>query len=425
METNVRIAKLKEIRETAESYARKDIYYKNKNETMEVFQIPLDCLIFNLHNGRIATFVKTHEKEHGRIDAETEQGGKLIADFLWKSKVDRNKHTQEDIRQKGQLEYGIVTADGVVIDGNRRFMLLAKNAEENSDATEYFKAVILPDTLASNQKEIMRLETTYQMGVDDKVDYTSIQKYLKCRDLEDEEFSKKQIAKMMGETAQDIADYLKALVLIDEYLEYYGYAGMYRVLEEKGLEAQCLELNSCLSRYKNGRKLQGLDWIPKRADIDDVKNVCFDYMRAGFGVRDIRIIATPAKNKGFFTQKDIWHGFVAEHFDNVDSIKQDELHLDEWRQKNAGMSSVDIISARDKKFAKQAGSVLKENLGRKTRDLEDSKAKSEPLVLLKRAKKTMETIDTDVDGFKCDEVRKISHEIRKIAETFIKIVDKG
>lgn len=426
MDKKLRIAELKKIRKAGNTCGTKDIYYKDKNQTMGVFDIPLGCLIFNRHNGRIATFVKTYEKEHGSIDAETKQGKKLIAGFLWKSKEDRNKRTQKDLLQKGQLECGIVTADGVVIDGNRRFMLLEENAKKHSHPNPYFKAIILRDTLADNPKEIMCLETIYQMGVDSKVDYNPIQKYLKCRDLKCQGYSEAEIAGMMGEkSAADIEKYLSILALMDKYLKTCDCDGMYRILEVKKLEGHFVDLSNYLSRYKNERKIQGMNWSPDSPNIADMRDLYFDYMRTDFGVHEIRIIANPAKDKGFFTQDDIWESFAKVHFDTVEEVKDNEETFDEWRKNRPNTSGVDIIWARDNKFAKKVKGALKDNLRRKTRDFDDRKAKSQPLVLLQRAKKTLKNVDTSVESFRCEDVRIISHQIRKIVDDFIKKVDRG
>lgn len=423
MEASLRIEKLKEIVDKRKHYAQKELFYRNQPKTMDVYEIPLNCLIYNQYNGRIATFVKTHETQYGPIDATTPENEKLIEGFLWESKINRNKTTQDDLLKKGQLEYGIVTADGVVIDGNRRFMLLRRNAEKNNAATEYFKAVILDDTLESNPKEIMRLETTYQMGVDDKVDYNPIQKYLKCRDLKNKGFTEAEIAKMMGEKSAKIKEYLLILELMDEYLAKCGYEGMYRILETEKLEGHFTDLNNYLSRYKSGHKIQGMEWSPEKEDIDDVKNIYFDYIRADFGVHDIREIANPAKDKGVFTQKSLWKIFSDKHFSEMNDIKDKEESLQEMRDKIPNIDVIRLITARDKDFNKKADGKLKGNLRRTKNELEDQNKKDAPLELLQKAKKTLDAINTDVESFNCQEVKGVSHDIRKIVEKFIKIVD--
>ena len=386
MDRALRIEKLKEIVKTKTACARKDIHYKNEKKTMDVFDIPLECLIFNQYNGRIATFVKTYEKQHSPIDATTEEGRKRIADFLWKSKENRNKITLEDLKEKGQLEYGIVTADGVVIDGNRRFMLLEENRKKHKEAVAYFKAIILEDTLESDKKEIMKLETTYQMGVDDKVDYNPIQKYLKCHDLIEQGFSEDEIAKMMSEKPSEIKEYLSILKLMDEYLKEYGYDGMYRALETEKLEGHFVDLNNYLSRYRRG--VRGMDWVPNPEDIDELKRVYFGYMRSGSTVHEIRTIANPSRGKGIFPKRELWDCFAEKHFDIIENAGT-EKSLQEMREESPKIDVVDLISARDKKFKNKVDSKLKENRGLTERDLEDINSQNQPFELMQRAYRTL------------------------------------
>ena len=422
MESKLRIEKLEQIKR-GDSYASKDIYYGTESIQMNVYKIPLSYLIFNKHNGRIATFVKTYEKQYRPIDATTEEGKKLIADFLWESRVGKNKSTQRDIKEKGQQEYGIVTADGVVIDGNRRFMLLERNAKELNDATAYFKAVILDDTLENNPREIMRLETMYQMGVDDKVEYNAIQKYLKYKDLNDKGFSDSEIAKMMRENEKEIKSYARILTYMEEYLEENGYSGMYRILEEQKLEGQFYDLERYLETYVNGRKRQDMDWEPQKEDYGELKSIVFDYIRAGFPAQEIRNISNPAKDKSFFTKKDIWGSFSEDHFKEIDVIKNNEKPLEDLQKEAPTKPIPELISARDNDFKNEAAGKLRGNINQKIRNLEDQNAKDRPIELLERALKTLESVDYEVEGFDHEDIKKLSHEIRKKAEFFIKVVD--
>lgn len=184
MDATSREQKLRELTNSQKPIGTKQLVYKSeKADAHPVYLIPVEHLIFNQYNGRIGTFVKQYEKLHGPINASLPEGEKIIIDFLWDSKESRNKETLIDLEKKGQIEYGIVTKDGVIVDGNRRCMLLKKIAEKNHTSPTYFKAVILDETIESNPKEIRKLETTFQMGVDAKVDYNPIEKYLKCREL--------------------------------------------------------------------------------------------------------------------------------------------------------------------------------------------------------------------------------------------------
>jgi len=426
MDAKLRTQKIQELvdRKKADPYSSKELKYMGKVRKLPVYEIPVDLLIFNQYNGRIGTFVKTYEKQHGTIDATTKEGEALIVDFLWNSKINRNKETKQNIIDNGQLEFGIVTKDGVVIDGNRRCMLLKKIAEETKNTPTYFKAIILDETLQSNPKEIRKLETMYQMGVDEKVDYNAIEQYLKCSDLS-QDFSNEEIAKMMGKKPSDIKNYLEILTLMEEYLKVYGYEGMYTRLNEETVEGPFVDLRGYLDIQATGKGIRGRDWQPEKDDIDDLKNIYFDYIRAGFRTaHNIREIGNPAKGQGFFNHKRVWQDFVKRYDERIEPINEQEKSLEELRSERPGEEIEDIIRGRDNDWKSKVEPSMKENIGRTKRDLEDQKEANSPMELLERAKRTLLSVNTDVNTFRGQDVREVSRDIRKLAEGFIKIIDK-
>jgi hypothetical protein len=151
------------------------IRYKGEIKEFNAYKIPLEYLIYNKYNGRIGSSVKSYEKQYHEIDAENPKHKEIIEKFLWDSKVERNNTTEKNLVLNGQKRHGIVTADGVIIDGNRRAMLLNRiyanrdewQKENNVENCQYFISVILPED--ADPKEIQRLETTYQMGEDEKL----------------------------------------------------------------------------------------------------------------------------------------------------------------------------------------------------------------------------------------------------------------
>jgi hypothetical protein len=390
-------------------YSFKELNYKNTPCKLPVYEIPTEYLIFNQYNGRIGTYVKTYEKQNGTIDAETDEGEKIIYNFLLESKKKRNLETQKSIVANGQLEYGIVTKDGIIIDGNRRCMLLKKIAKENKQATSHFRAVILDDTLNNAPKEIRELETTYQMGVDEKVDYNAIEKYLKCKDLK-EDFSEEQIAKMMGEQPSDIKNYLTILELMDEYLKRLGCSEIYTRLDEETVEGPFVDLRGYLERQETGKNIHKRDWTPKKPDIDDLKKVYFDYIRAGFrtahGIRDI---GNPSKGKGIFNSKKIWDQFITDHFNSKKKVT--EKSLDAWRKEKPNLNITDLVRARDMDWEKQIKDDLKRNLNLSQRKVEDQEKSDSPVELLIKALNTLNAIDDTVPTFYSEEVLELVKEI--------------
>lgn len=75
------------------------------------------------------------------------------------------------------------------------------------------------------------------------------------------------------------------------------------------------------SGQSKGSKRQYINWEPKATDVDDLKNVVFDIIRAGFrggsGGKDYRKIFANAKD-GIFINKEIWREYSDNHFKNTD-----------------------------------------------------------------------------------------------------------
>lgn len=157
----------------------KRIRYCGEVKTFIEYEIPMDLIIYNVENGRIASLVKSYEREHSSLNPEKEEDAKQIAQFLYDSNDIANKKTKRNIVANGQLETGIITCDGVLVDGNRRVSLMRQIISDSSFSTserarcEKFRAIVLPED--ADKKEILRLETTFQMGADEKVGYNAIE----------------------------------------------------------------------------------------------------------------------------------------------------------------------------------------------------------------------------------------------------------
>ena len=425
MDAVSREQKLRELTDNHDPIGTKLLVYKGtKAESQDVYNIPVEYLIFNQYNGRIGTFVKQYVKLHGPINASTEEGEERIIDFLWESKTSRNKETLIDLEEKGQIEYGIVTRDGVIVDGNRRCMLLKKIAKKNHISPTYFKAVILDETIESNPKEIRKLETSFQMGVDAKVDYSPIEKYLKCRELTNDGFTEPEITKMMGAKAGEIPKFLAILKLMDEYLLSIdkNYDQMYRLLDEGEVEGPLHDLVGYLKSHGglDGRSSQGRDWQPDTTDIEDLKAAYFYSVRAGFGAHDLRVLANPSKGQGLFNYGELWKVHSENFFSDIEKITQEELSLDQLRQTHPEEEPEKIISGKEKDYRNKAEPLVKKLKGLAEETVKDQAEKDRPTELIERALRTLQQVDTTLETFEGHDVYQMCHEIRKLAEAFIK-----
>lgn len=393
--------------------------YQGETKRVHVYRIPLEILVYNKYNGRISSRVKAYERLNHELNAENDEDRALIERLLWESKVERNKKTMEDLVENGQMRHGIVTADGVIIDGNRRASLLNRAYRERDkhkwspvdvEKCRYFNAIILPQD--AGPRDIQQLETTYQMGEDDKLDYNPIEKYLKVRDLTEVGFDVDEIAKMMNEGTADVRRWQRTLVLMDEYLETLGYEDMYPMLDR--VEDQFLSLSKGLKDWQDRSVLAKANWEYTDADIDDLKLIAFDYIRYEQEGKEFRRICKPSKEGSIFQDESIWESFRDTHFETMDALE--EMTVDEEIEGAPdGIDVVDVLKARDGKWKNEVSNNFKNNLKYSVRRLDDKMDDAKPKEILKKVRDLLNDIDTEQDGFLNDEgVANLVREINQI-----------
>lgn len=391
--------------------------YNGEIRTFEAYRIPLDILVYNPYNGRIGSEVKSYERQHHRLNPENPEDVQIIEDFLWRSKISANDATMKSLLKEHQKQYGIVTADGMIVDGNRRASLLnrlwrdpAVNANEKQHC-RFFLAIILPQD--ADKKEIIRLETTYQMGDDPKLDYNPIEKYLKCGDLIEAGFTETEIADFMRIPKSEVMMYLRVLRLMDEYLETYGYEGIYTQLSN---EDAFQKLDAALRSYSSGG-VSGMWDIDIEEDVSNLKQIVFDYIRLGMEQTKFRDIfrkpTTATPSASFFACKDIWQDFVEEHYAIVDSV--DETSVSEIIEQNPGADLTKLLRARDIDWQKRVGPQMGTNFKTSKDRLDSRQADGAPAMLLQKALNAMSSVDTTQDSFRHDPA--VKSLLKRIGET--------
>lgn len=384
----------------------KRIRYCGEVKTFIEYEIPMDLIIYNVENGRIASLVKSYEREHSSLNPEKEEDAKQIAQFLYDSNDVANKKTKRNIVANGQLETGIITCDGVLVDGNRRVSLMRQIISDSSFSTserarcEKFRAIVLPED--ADKKEILRLETTFQMGADEKVGYNAIEKYLHAQDLSDQGFSTSDISEFMNlDGATEVTKLLEIKQLIDEYLEYFGLDGLYTRLP-KGFEDDLQKLNTAIRKIKNG----SINWIPttRLTEVEnDLKCISFDYIRLnakspdGFEFRSI----ASTSNANFLVNEDIWNQFVKSWQDATNDITETPIEVVLSKATTTNESSR-LLEARDNEWRTNVKDNLMEAFNDAQTTLNNKKEKEKPGVLFKRALNALQQIDLENLGAATD-----------------------
>lgn len=371
MNKETRIEKISQIL-SQKSIWSKQLMWQWELKTFEIYNVSLNYLVYNKYNGRILSRTKSLEQQWWEIKSDTDEWKKIIEDLLWQSKPDRNQKTLRDLENFWQKEYWIITKDGIIIDGNRRAMLLNKIPK-----FDYFKTVILDVTLEENPIEIQRLETSYQMWEDEKLWYNPIEKYLKSKDLLNQGVTKDQISDWMWETKTIIEQYLEVMNTMDDYLDYLWYNWIYTQLD--GREDQFISLTWWLSNFYDNQSAKWFDWYNNN-DVDDLKTISFDYIRAKYEWKSFRNIANWQKQNHFFWNKEIWESFRDSHFNKIIPIQdsEDKINFDSFNLKST-------LDARDNRYISQSYELLRENLECHNTKLWNQQHKDEPIKLVNKA----------------------------------------
>lgn len=319
--------------------------------TFNVYLIPIDYLAPNVLNDRIAWKIREFEAEKGRkLSPNNHEDVEFVYDLIEKESPKENDKTLKDLAEKGQQVDGIITKDGIIIDGNRRATLLRKlfkgaasKFSKNLEDFRFFKAIVLSEDI--DDKEIMALETRIQIGEDKKLDYNPICLYIKVDNLSAAEYNDQQIANYMNITEGEVKERREIFRLMNEYLESIGKPNHYTLLE--GLEDQFINTKTVFKRMDNGT-YAAYDWEYTDEDVADFKQVCYDYLRAKFEGKKYRdiLIGKPNKTNGVFIKKSVWDEFLKNHEKIVES--NDPQNEKDWESLGKKQFAQNLKNASEK-----------------------------------------------------------------------------
>jgi len=252
---------------------------KGKAERYPVYSFPLDDLSFNKANGRIKAEVVEKESELGRMlshDDKVDQN--IIRDILLSLRPDENIKIKEDLRKHGQMIPGIITCDGMVINGNRRKAILETLYDETKqEKYGYLEAQVLPSAIT--RAELWLIEAGIQLSTPQQLDYSPINHLLKLREGINAGLDTGDMAsRIYGVSEDQLKDDLTRLDLIDDYLqEFLQKVGKYYLVKQRN--EHFIDLQKILSWARTPKGPSRRDWQWDENDINELKLVAFYFIR--------------------------------------------------------------------------------------------------------------------------------------------------
>lgn len=221
---------------------------KNGNER-NVWEVPTEILRFRKDNGRIASEVTSYEKLNAPLIEDAEEAQETLKGFLDNKDIEKTTVLMKLLEKDGQLQPAIITADGFLINGNRRKLALEKlfQRTRNSDF-KYMRVVILPGKDEEGGPptllEIEQIENRYQLQQEGKAEYYNFDRALSIRrkikigmsldeQLRDDPlYAKLPEKEFQKEVAKVQKEYLEPLKCVDDYLEATGSEGLYSLISQ-------------------------------------------------------------------------------------------------------------------------------------------------------------------------------------------------
>ena len=245
----------------------KKLSIQGQTKTFDVYRVPIEYLIYNKKNGRIATYVSQFIDEGKEFpEDDINAFNNIIEKYIEQSNPDALKKTKANIKIMSQTEPAVIMANGIVLDGNRRFTSLRQLSREGAGAEfSYLEAVIL-ESDAYTEKDIKRLELNLQHAIESKVDYNPIDRLVDIyRDLiEEEVFTAPEYSRETQLSLKKVNEEIEIAKLMIEYLEYIKQPKKFYIARQQKIDGPIREIYKIIKSKK-----------VDDSQIDEIKEVLF------------------------------------------------------------------------------------------------------------------------------------------------------
>ena len=333
------------------------------------FRLPIDLLRYNTNNGRLAMDIREWEETEGRrLDDSDSNDISVIRGLLLQLDERKTRELKEDIRKKGQMEPGVITHNGVVINANRRMAVIEQLHEEEPTGKWKYLEVVRLDS-STSEADLWKIEAGLQLSKEKVAEYHPVNELLKIKEGKDRGLEPSEIAAAMyGRDEEYVNDALQRLGLIDEFLRFMRQVGKYGVIKKFGLHEYFIDIQRLIEASKQ-------DNVKSRDRAKRLQHA-FALLRANIHSQG-RGNRQAITHRDLRKLKDIYRDpYAREAFaERLDSAKKIQ-NLDDEEILESFNEAIDILQLRD--------------------------AKDKPASQVKRAIRALEAIDMDSEFYKED-----------------------
>jgi len=218
--------------------------FRNRRSDLPVIQVPIDLLVYRMENFRTFTdqkdFIASESKAadyfaSGQESEEVQQAQHtLLYRLAQKGKADSVIPVSDVLADDGQQQPLLITATGVVVNGNRRLAAMRELFADQQNSHSHFSHIdvmVLPADATAN--EILDIEANLQAMPETRLDYDWIGEAQLIKQLVSLGRTYKQVADQLRRTEKDIKFAIQTIAEADLYLkEAKGTKGSYSEIRE-------------------------------------------------------------------------------------------------------------------------------------------------------------------------------------------------
>lgn len=200
----------------AREIRRWDVEFRGESLPLEVIRINVTVPLLNHDNSRLRAQLKSHPEGDTVLRSPRDSDSQeIIAELL--RRTDQYEKLCEQLKDKGQVEPGVITRDGMLVDGNTRLVALRDIGETGIDVA------LLPQRATDD--DFLDVEASIQLRKLVHRDYTFTNQLLLVASLKDRFDSHDAIFKVLDwkrDGAKRLAEHDRRLAVVEEARELTG-----------------------------------------------------------------------------------------------------------------------------------------------------------------------------------------------------------
>lgn len=185
------------------------------NPKLPVFYVPIELSIYRMQNARTRSWQQSYVKQDDRDPEFFKKGQENIEaqiaqhQRLWELSQEGNTQDQKSVstallESANQTEPLLITADGVIVNGNRR---LAAMRELVGEVPAFSKVLVQLLPYYLDDKDLRRIEAKLQMAVDFRLKYEWTDQAQLAQDLlNDNNGDYEKVADILNNKAKDVKE---------------------------------------------------------------------------------------------------------------------------------------------------------------------------------------------------------------------------